>query len=107
MEEEVRQELKRRQESETKMESESKMINKKGLLVTGYVIPWWVVIVVVLLVLYVSYEHGYLNGLGLQHVGIPKKQNGGNYGLNFNDYQSGGFVETPTGVRELLNLTRK
>ena len=40
----------------------------KGLHVLGYVIPWWVVVVVIALAVYLAYEQGYLE----KFVGKPR-----------------------------------
>lgn len=36
---------------------------KEGLAVFGYIVPWWVVILVVLLILFYAHDKGYLNGV--------------------------------------------
>lgn len=39
------------------------MKKRKGLKISGYVIPWWIVILILLVALYYSYEQGYLNAI--------------------------------------------
>ena len=43
------------------------VVNKTGIIVFGYSVPWWVIIMIVLLILYIAYEQGYL----VQWVGKP------------------------------------
>lgn len=38
-------------------------LKKKGLNILGYVIPWWAVLLVVLVILYFAYEKGFLSGI--------------------------------------------
>ncbi len=42
---------------ETKNENKQK---KRGLSLFGYIVPWWAVILVILVVFYCAYEKGYL-----------------------------------------------
>jgi hypothetical protein len=50
-------------------EDENKQ-KKQGLQVFGYVVPWWAVVLILLVVLYVAYEKGYLSGV-LSDMGLP------------------------------------
>lgn len=48
---------------------------KQGLTVLGYVVPWWAIIVVILVVLYFAYERGYIAGvLGDAFKATPVKE---------------------------------
>jgi len=67
----------------------------KGLHILGYVVPWWVVIVVVALLVYLAYNQGYLE----QVVGKPKEVSLVAPTL----HTGGGFgVETPESMRQLF-----
>lgn len=46
---------------------------KKGLNVLGYIVPWWAVLLVILVALYFFYEKGYLNGI-LNDLIKPEKE---------------------------------
>lgn len=43
--------------------AENEKRKKKGLNILGYVVPWWIVVLVILVALYFSYEQGYLDGI--------------------------------------------
>lgn len=45
----------------TQSQNDDKKQEKKGLKLAGYVIPWWVVLVAVLILAYVAYDNGMLN----------------------------------------------
>jgi hypothetical protein len=77
------------------VKNEEEKHQKKGLHVLGYVVPWWVVIVVVALLVYLAYTQGYLEKV----VGKPKQVS-----LVSPVTQSGGFgVETPENIRQLFS----
>lgn len=46
---------------------------KKGLQILGYVVPWWAVVLVILVALYFAYERGYLVGI-LGDIAKPERQ---------------------------------
>jgi|694.fasta_scaffold108074_4 hypothetical protein len=66
--------------------------------VLGYDVPYWVVLVLVVLVVYVLYTHGYLNGvLEVQHL---KVANGESNILK----DVGSDIRTPEAVKRIMNM---
>lgn len=77
------------------VKNEEEKHQKKGLHLWGYVAPWWVVVVVVALLVYLAYTQGYLEKV----VGKPRQVT-----LVAPVSQSGGFgVETPENIRQLFS----
>ncbi len=91
------------EENKTGSKSEEKqgcdnIVSKNGLCLMGYTAPWWIVVVVLVLVTYILYDRNMLAG-----VGMPKVQRmmsvGGSY--NLDKYQ---VPMTPEGYRALFHL---
>ena len=75
---------------------EQSVVDKNGVKMLGYVVPYWVIALVVLLVLYVLYDRGYLKSL----VGAPAT-----HVISLPETGSGASVllqETPEQVRALF-----
>jgi len=74
------------------------LVSKRGLCLMGHMLPWWIVVVVLVLVTYVLYDRNMLAS-----VGLPKTQQvisvGGSY--NLEKYQ---VPMTPEGYKALFNL---
>ena len=63
----------KREEEKANNSQETKSIDvtkKSGLRLFGYIVPWWVVAVVVLLLIYILYDQGYLDNV----VGKPESK---------------------------------
>lgn len=70
----------------------------RTLQVLGYNVPYWVVLVLVILVVYVLYTHGYLNGvLESQNYSVA---NGKSNVLA----EVGSDVRTPEAVKRIMNM---
>lgn len=69
------------------------LVSRSGLNVLGYNVPWWVVVVVIVLVTYVLYDRGYLSGVfGTKTVSLR------NANLQIDS------VKIPEGVKELKKM---
>lgn len=83
--------------SEENKECES-VLSKRGVCLLGYTLPWWIVVVVLVLVLYVAYDRNMLAS-----VGLPKVERvlsiGGTY--NLEKYR---VPMTPAGYKALFNM---
>lgn len=92
--------------SEVKRQEEARvaqlpMVSGSGLRLGSYLVPWWVVAVVVLLVLYVAYDQGYLE----KWIGRPESRKAS---VSLSQSGPGSSVlggpglETPEQVRKLF-----
>ncbi len=84
------------------MESESyqetKPERKRGITLMGYFVPWWAVVVVLLVALYLAHEQGYLSGMtGSQKLAEAKPVELQGQVLSI------GGASTPEDVRRLFN----
>lgn len=76
---------------------ENKTVRQDGFKVMGYLVPWWVVVFVILLILYVAYENHYLDnipGIGIfgEHREVALAGPVANIGP---------AVDTPTDIAEI------
>lgn len=72
------------------------MAQKNGMKMCGYTIPWWVLLVVVLLIVYVVYDQGYFRSMTSaqpRQITLPMMQTGGNFGAG---------LDTPMEIRQLF-----
>lgn len=73
-------------ESESLPQENTNIQKKKGITIYGYTVPYWVAIVVVLVILYFAYERGYLEGV----VGTVEKAISGEKPVQL----KGGYIES-------------
>lgn len=81
-----------------KTEDENQIIRKDGLRLFGYSIPWTVVLIVALLLLYIAYKNGQLDGLLSEiQYNKPKVVSTGPF------IDVGSPVGPPSEIQEMIN----
>ena len=93
---EVNQQENQAKVAKTESEQNSGLTGSDGLHLMGYVVPWWVVVAVLLLIVWLLHCEGYFGKHEKRTVGLV---GGGNLFKSIEDYG----LETPTQMRQILS----